>query len=76
MAAITSGLVSLATRSARLFDGGNVALTMLETRAGYMFLMPGHVASVVVWADHSCDVGQVGYEVAILAESLNVRARR
>lgn len=73
MAAITSGLVSLATRSARLFDGGSVALTMLETRGGYMFLMPGAAASVVAWADHSCDVGEVGYELAILASSLNGR---
>lgn len=71
MAAITSGLVSLTTRSARLFDGGNVALTMLETRDGYMFLMPGSIASVVVWADHTCDVGEVGYELAILADMLN-----
>jgi predicted regulator of Ras-like GTPase activity (Roadblock/LC7/MglB family) len=70
MAAITSGLVSLTARSARLFDGGNVSLTMLETHGGYMFLMSGASSSLVVWADHSCDVGQVGYELAILAESL------
>jgi predicted regulator of Ras-like GTPase activity (Roadblock/LC7/MglB family) len=76
MAAITSGLVSLAVRSARLFDGGNVALTMLETRSGYMFLMPGTVSELVVWADHSCDVGQVGYELAVLADTLNPSALR
>ena len=70
MAAITSGLVSLTARSARLFDGGNVSLTMLETNGGYMFLMSGRTSSLVVWADHTCDVGQVGYELAILAESL------
>jgi predicted regulator of Ras-like GTPase activity (Roadblock/LC7/MglB family) len=72
MAAITSGLVSLTARSARLFDGGNVALTMLEAHGGYMFLMSGPAASVVVWADHGCDVGQVGYELAILAETLTL----
>jgi predicted regulator of Ras-like GTPase activity (Roadblock/LC7/MglB family) len=71
MAAITSGLVSLAARSARLFDGGSVSLTMLETHGGYMFLMPGTTSALVVWADHSCDVGQVGYELAILADSIN-----
>ncbi len=70
MAAITSGFVSLTTRSARLFEGGRVSLTMMETRAGYMFLMPGTASSLVVWADHSCDVGQVGYELAILADSI------
>jgi hypothetical protein len=49
---------------------------MLETHTGYMFLMPGTVSAIVVWADHSCDVGQVGYELAILAEALNPRALR
>ena len=76
MAAITSGLVSLTARSARLFDGGNVSLTMLETHGGYMFLMPGIESSLVVWADHSCDVGQVGYELAILADALGQGLRR
>lgn len=70
MAAITSGLVSLTARSARLFEGGNVSLTMLETHGGYLFLMSGKTHSLVVWADRSCDVGQVGYELAILAESI------
>jgi uncharacterized protein len=72
MAAITSGLVSLTTRSARLFEGGNVSLTMLETHGGYMFLMSGPASSLVAWADRTCDVGQVGYELAILAESLTL----
>ena len=70
MAAITSGLVSLTARSARLFDGGNVSLTMLEAHGGYMFLMSGPAHSLVVWADRTCDVGQVGYELAILVDSL------
>jgi predicted regulator of Ras-like GTPase activity (Roadblock/LC7/MglB family) len=73
VAAITSGLVSLTARSARLFDGGNVALTMLETHGGYLFLMPGTTGSLVVWADRTCDVGQVGYELAVLADSLHAR---
>jgi predicted regulator of Ras-like GTPase activity (Roadblock/LC7/MglB family) len=70
MAAITSGLVSLTARSALLFDGGNVSMTMLEANEGYMFLMSGPVHSLVVWADRTCDVGQVGYELAILVDSL------
>ena len=70
MAAITSGLVSLTARSARLFDGGNVSLTMLEAHGGYMFLMSAPAYSLVVWADRTCDVGQVGYELAILVDSL------
>jgi len=75
MAAITSGLVSLTARSARLFEGGNVSLTMLETHGGFMFLMSGPGNSLVVWADRSCDVGQVGYELAILADSLTLARR-
>lgn len=71
LAAITSGLVSLTARSARLFDGGNVSLTMLETRGGYLFVMPSSgAAALVAWADHTCDVGQVGYELALLVERL------
>ena len=71
MAAITSGLVSLTARSARLFDGGTVALTMLETHGGYLFLMPSAHSSLVVWADRTCDVGQVGYELAVLADAIS-----
>jgi len=70
MAAITAGLVSLTARSARLFEGGNVSLTMLEAQGGYLFLMSGPVHSLVAWADRTCDVGQVGYELAILVNSL------
>ena len=71
MAAITSGLVSLVTRSARLFEGGNVSLALSETQTGFLFLMPGTTA-LIVWADRTCDVGQVGYELAVLAQSLRL----
>lgn len=71
MAAITSGLVSLTARSARLFNAGNVSLTMLETNGGFLFLMSSANGSFVVWADRTCDVGQVGYELAILADGFS-----
>jgi predicted regulator of Ras-like GTPase activity (Roadblock/LC7/MglB family) len=71
MAAITSGLVSLTTRTAKLVSGGRVSLTMIESRGGYLFLLPATDASaVVVWAEPTCDVGTVGYELAVLVSSL------
>jgi len=72
MAAITSGLVSLTGRSARLLEGGNVAMTVVEMQGGHLFLMSGVAGNaLVVWAEHNCDVGQVGYELAVLVASLD-----
>lgn len=71
MAAITSGLVSLTTRSSRLLEGGNVAMTVVEMRGGHLFMMPGAGGNaLVVWAEHNSDVGQVGYELAVLVSTL------
>lgn len=76
VAAITSGLVSLTSRSAGVIDGGRVTLTMMETHNGFMFMMPGADRSALVaWADPGCDVGQVGYELAVLASGLDAAAR-
>ncbi len=72
VAAITSGLVSLTSRSAGVIDGGRVTLTMMETHNGFMFMMPGPDRSALVaWAEPGCDVGQVGYELAVLASGLD-----
>jgi predicted regulator of Ras-like GTPase activity (Roadblock/LC7/MglB family) len=72
MSAITSGLVSLTTRSSRLLDGGNVAMTVVEMQGGHLFLMPSVGGNaLVVWAEHNCDVGQVGYELAVLLTTLD-----
>lgn len=70
-AAVTSGLVSLSSRSARLLGGGNVIQTLVEMDGGFLFLMAGGGGSAVVaWAESSCDVGLVGYELAGLADQV------
>lgn len=51
LAAVTSGLASLSTGAARLFEAGNVRQSIVEMDDGF-----------------SCDIGQVGYEMALLVD--------
>lgn len=76
-AAVTSGLLSLTVRSARLLEGGSVTQTMVEMRGGYLFMMAAVDGSALVaWAESWCDVGQVGYELALLANDLDATPTR
>ncbi|GIF50756.1 hypothetical protein DFJ67_0507 [Asanoa ferruginea] len=69
LAAITAGVVSLTTGAARMFDGGNVLQTVIEMHSGYLFLMAiSDGSSMAVLAARNSDVGQVGYEMALLVE--------
>ena len=69
LAAITSGLVSLTQGASRMFDGGAVLQTVIEMDSGFLFLMSiSDGSSFAVLAARSCDVGQVGYEMALLVE--------
>jgi uncharacterized protein len=69
LAAITSGVVSLTTGAARMFDGGNVLQTVIEMHSGYLFLMSiSDGSAMAVLAARNSDVGQVGYEMALLVE--------
>nr|WP_296774299.1 roadblock/LC7 domain-containing protein [Rhodococcus sp. (in: high G+C Gram-positive bacteria)] len=69
LAAVTSGLASLSAGAARLFDGGPVLQSIVEMENGYLLLMSvgdgSHLASLTA---ASCDIGQVGYEMAVLVE--------
>ncbi len=68
LAAAASGLVSLARGTAHLLDAGPVTQTILEMAAGYLFVTAiGHGAVLAVYADRSCDMGMVGYEMTLLA---------
>lgn len=71
VAAIASGLVSLTSGAANLLHGGRVAQTLVELDAGMLLLMalPDGTA-LVTWSDRSCDIGQVGYELALLADRI------
>ena len=69
LAAITSGVVSLTDGASRMFDAGRVQQTIIEMDSGYLFLMSiSDGSSMAVLAARSCDVGQVGYEMALLVE--------
>ncbi|ETZ32564.1 roadblock/LC7 domain protein [Mycobacterium intracellulare MIN_061107_1834] len=62
-------LASLATGAAQLFEGGQVLQSVVEMANGYLLLMRvgdgSHLATLAVT---SCDIGQIGYEMAVLVE--------
>jgi uncharacterized protein len=68
-AAIAAGLVSLACGAARHFDGGDIQQTIVDMEAGYLLLMSiSDGSTIVVLASRNCDVGQIGYEMALLVD--------
>jgi uncharacterized protein len=69
LAAIASGLVSLTQGASRCFEGGAVLQTVVEMDNGFLFLMSiSDGSSFAVLAARACDVGQVGYEMALLVD--------
>ncbi|GAA1601180.1 putative regulator of Ras-like GTPase activity (Roadblock/LC7/MglB family) [Actinoplanes couchii] len=69
LAAITCGVVSLTDGASRMFNAGTVQQTIIEMDSGYLFLMSiSDGSSMAVLAARNADVGQVGYEMALLVE--------
>ncbi|EOM75692.1 dynein regulation protein LC7 [Rhodococcus rhodnii] len=69
LAAVTSGLASLSAGVARLFDGGGVLQSVVEMQNGYLLLMSvGDGSYLATLTDAECDIGQVGYEMALLVD--------
>src|SRR3546814_17575180 len=69
LAAVASGLASLSTGAAQLFEGGHVMQSVVEMENGYLLLMRvGDGSNLATLATRSCDIGQIGYEMAILVE--------
>ena len=69
LSAITAGLVSLTHGASRCFEGGAVLQTVVEMDSGFLFLMSiSDGSALAALAARSCDVGQVGYEMALLVE--------
>ena len=67
--AIISGLTSLSRGAANLYDYGEVNQVIIEMSDGYLFVMAVDDGSAVgVLAEADCDVGSVGYEMALLIE--------
>lgn len=83
LAAVASGLASLSTGAAQLFEGGHVMQSVVEMENGYLLLMRvGDGSHLATLATRSSDIGQIGYEMAILVERVGTviqsarRARR
>jgi hypothetical protein len=67
LAAIAAGVASLSQGAARYFDAGLVRQTVVEMERGLLFVMAISDGScLAVLAAASCDVGVVGYEMAVL----------
>lgn len=68
LAAIVAGMSSLTRGAARELGGRQVAQSVIELDTGFFVLMNVSGGSVLaVAADTTCDVGVVGYEMAMLA---------
>ena len=68
-AAVASGLIGLAYGAAGRFGGGRVNEVIIEMEHAFLFVTgvsDGSCFAVVAEAD--CDVGLVGYEMAVLVE--------
>ena len=68
-AAVASGLVGLAHGAASRFGGGAVHQVIVEMERSFLFvtgISDGSCLAVV--AEATCDVGLVGYEMAVLVE--------
>lgn len=68
-AAVASGLIGLAYGAAGRFGGGAVSQIVIEMENAFLFvtgISDGSCLAVVAAA--SCDVGLVGYEMAVLVE--------
>lgn len=69
LSAVVSGLASLTTGAATILGAGDVRQTLVEMREGYLLVMAaGDGAHLAVLAAVGSDLGQVGYEMALLVE--------
>jgi predicted regulator of Ras-like GTPase activity (Roadblock/LC7/MglB family) len=85
LAAIVSGLTGLARAASRRYDFDGLKLIMIQMRSGFLLISAIADGSCLgVLAEATCDVGLIGYEIAVLAEragsvltpALIVQARR
>jgi len=69
LAAIVSSMTSLARSAARRHEFDGLKLIMIEMRRGFLLVSTIADGSCVgVLADPNCDVGLIGYEIAVLVE--------
>src|SRR5690625_4993415 len=80
LAAVVSGLASLTVGASLILDAGGVQQTLVEMTNGFLLVMAvGDGAHLAVLSAAGSDLGQVGYEMALLVErvgaALNPAAR-
>ncbi|MEU5720818.1 MULTISPECIES: roadblock/LC7 domain-containing protein [unclassified Micromonospora] len=69
LAAIASGIQSLAKGAGRRFGGGPVRQTVIEMQSSFLFVTAaGHGACLAVLAAEDADVGLVAYEMAMIVQ--------
>lgn len=69
LAAVASGLTSLARGAAQVFEGGTVAQTVIEMANGFLFLMSVSDGScLAVLGAPDSDIGLVVYEMTLLVD--------
>jgi uncharacterized protein len=69
LAALVSGLSSLAKSASRNYEFDGLKLIMIEMKRGFLLVSAIADGSCVgVIADSKCDIGLVGYEMAVLAD--------
>ena len=69
LAAITSGLISLAEGAARIFDGGAVTQALVAMERGTLVIMAiDDGSSLAVLTTAAADLDQVAYDMTILVE--------
>jgi hypothetical protein len=72
LSAITSGLASLTVGAAKCLATGRVRQTVVDMDDGVLLVMAvGDRAHLAVLGSSGCDLGQVGYETALLAHRVS-----
>lgn len=71
LSAITSGLASLTIGAARCLQTGQVRQAIVDMDGGVLLLMAvAERGQLAVLAEPGCDLGQVGYESALLVQKV------
>jgi hypothetical protein len=71
LSAIISGLASLTVGATRCLDTGRVRQAVVDMDGGVLLLMAiADRGQLAVVADPGCDLGQVGYESAVLVQKV------
>jgi predicted regulator of Ras-like GTPase activity (Roadblock/LC7/MglB family) len=69
LAAIVSSMASLGRTAARRYDFDALKLIMIEMKRGFLLVSAIRDGSCLgVLAESTCDLGLVGYEIAVLAD--------